>query len=266
MTDILFVAPILGMIAGFLSGLLGIGGGIVLVPALLFLLPTLPEVTQQNVALIAVATSLATIVVTAFSSAKSHYKKGNVHRELTAPLATTVAISAIAAPYVAGLMGSKMLTMVFAILMVVLALQMFATKKKTVDEEKPITKNKLWFGGLFSGFLAALAGLGGGAILVPYLTFVGVPIRKSIGAAATCGIIVAIFGSLGYLVSGWHWTDSPYFLGYVHWPMALFIMIFSYFFAPIGVRVGQKLQQHQLKRVFALFMMVVAAKLLIEQL
>jgi uncharacterized membrane protein YfcA len=264
--EILYIAPILGIIAGFLSGLLGIGGGIVLVPALLYLLPLLPQVNSDNVAIIAVATSLMTIVITAFSSARSHYKRGNLHKEITLPIAVAVAISSVVAPYVAIWMGSSLLTSVFAILLFVLALQIVTGRKTNPDVDKLPSNKVLAFGGLFTGFLAAIAGLGGGAILVPYLTVVGVNIRKSIGAAAACGMIVAIFGSVSYFISGHGWTDSNQFAGYVHWPTALVIMLFSYFTAPLGVKVGHKLNQVQLKRVFAIFMMVVATKLLFDQL
>lgn len=266
MLEILYIAPILGILAGFLSGLLGIGGGIVLVPALLYLLPLLPQVTSDNIAIIAVATSLLTIVVTAFSSARSHYKRGNVHKNITLPIAITVALSSVIAPYIAIWMGSSLLTSVFAILLFVLAIQIATGSKTNPESDKIPSTNVLAFGGLFTGFLAAIAGLGGGAILVPYLTVVGVNIRKSIGAAAACGMIVAMFGSIGYFISGYGWTDSSEFVGYVHWPTALMIMLFSYFTAPLGVKVGQKLNQAQLKKVFAVFMMLVATKLLFDQL
>lgn len=265
MLELLFIAPVLGILAGFLSGLLGIGGGIVLVPALLYLLPILPQVNSDNIAIIAVATSLMTIVVTAFSSARSHYKRGNLHKEITVPIAITVAMSSIVAPYVAIWMGSSLLTSVFAILLFVLAIQIATGRKSNADVDKLPSNKVLAFGGLFTGFLAAIAGLGGGAILVPYLTLVGVNIRKSIGAAAACGMIVAIFGSIGYFISGHGWTDSKEFVGYIHWPTALMIMLFSYFTAPLGVKVGHKLNQAQLKKVFAIFMMLVATKLLIDQ-
>ncbi len=265
MLEILYIAPILGIIAGFLSGLLGIGGGIVLVPALLYLLPLLPQVNDDNIAIIAVATSLMTIVVTAFSSAKSHYKSGNVHKNITLPIAIAVAFSSVVAPYVAIWMGSALLTSVFAILLFVLAIQIVTGKRQQQQLDKLPSQRVLAFGGVFTGFLAAIAGLGGGAILVPYLTLVGVNIRKSIGAAAACGMIVALFGSMGYFISGFGWTDSNQFVGYVHWPTALMIMLFSYFAAPFGVKVGQSLNQVQLKRVFAVFMMLVAIKLLLDQ-
>lgn len=265
MLEILYIAPILGILAGFLSGLLGIGGGIVLVPALLYLLPLLPQVNSENIAIIAVATSLSTIVVTAFSSARSHYKRGNVHKNITFPIAMSVAVSSVIAPYIAIWMGSSLLTSVFAILLFVLAIQIVTGNKNNSDSDTLPSTKVLAFGGLFTGFLAAIAGLGGGAILVPYLTVVGVNIRKSIGAAAACGMIVAMFGSIGYFISGHGWTDSSEFVGYVHWPTALMIMLFSYFTAPLGVKVGHKLNQAQLKRVFAVFMMLVAAKLLFDQ-
>ena len=257
--------PVLGVIAGFLSGLLGIGGGIVLVPALIYLLPTLPQVSESNVTIVAIATSLFTIIITAFSSGRSHYKKGNVDLSMTIPVALAVAITSIIASNVAANLSSRALTTIFAILLSVLALQIYRGSKKVSEQDKTPNKGQLMLGGSLTGFLASLAGLGGGAILVPYLTYIGTNIRKSIGTAAACGMVVATFGSIGYLVAGWQFNDSKEFFGFVHWPSALMIMLFSYFSAPLGVKAGQKLNQMQLKKVFAVFMMLVSAKLLFEQ-
>jgi len=257
--------PILGVLAGFLSGLLGIGGGIVLVPALIYLLPSVSEVTKENVTILAIATSLFTIVITALSSGKSHYKKGNVDLKMTMPIAATVALTSILATHVAASLSSELLTKIFAILLMVLAIQIYLGSKRVREQDIEPTLWQLLFGGSLTGFLASLAGLGGGAILVPYLSYIGANIRKSIGTAAVCGMVVALFGSIGYMLAGWHWTDSNEFVGFVHWPSALMIMLFSYFSAPFGVKVGHKLDQMQLKRVFAVFMMLVSTKLLVEQ-
>ena len=218
MTDILIFTPLLGFVAGFLSGLLGIGGGIIIIPSLLYLLPNLAQVNEQNVAIIAIATSLFTICITAFSSARSH----------------------------------------------LMSAQMWRGKNDVAQSDLPVHHGKLAFGGIITGGLAALAGLGGGAILVPYLTTIGVAIRQAIAAAAIAGVLVASFGSIGYLVAGWQWTDSPQFFGYIHWPTALMIMLVSYFSAPLGVKAGQRLEQAQLKKVFAIFMLIVAIKLILE--
>ena len=256
--------PIIGIIAGFLSGLLGIGGGIIIIPALLYLLPHVPGVTHDNVAIISIATSLFTICITAFSSGRSHYKKGNVDWSMTKPVVIAVAVSAVLASQVAVLLSTAWLTKIFSFLLIILAIQMWRGKHDVPCENTDPTTLQLTGGGVLTGSLASLAGLGGGAILVPYLTYIGVPIRKAIATAAISGVVVATFGSIGYLSAGWHWTDSNHFWGYVHWPSAVVIMLFSYFVAPLGVKAGQHLQQAQLKKVFAVFMMLVSLKLLLE--
>lgn len=255
----------MGIIAGFLAGLLGIGGGIVLVPALMFLLPNLPMVDESNVAIIAIATSLATVMVTAFSSTKSHYLKGNVDFRFATYVVIFAGIFSILASHVASLLATETLTLIFAVMLLVLSVQIYRGGKKLNLEGTIPSKVQLSFGGGLTGFLASLAGLGGGAILVPYLTYIGVGIRNAIGTAALCSMFVAIFGSLGYLLAGWHWTESTQFIGFIHWPSVLCITLFSYFSAPYGVKVGQSLDQSQLKKVFAIFMVIVSLKLLIEQ-
>ncbi len=264
--EIMLFAPILGLLAGFLSGLLGIGGGIVIVPTLIYVLPPLlPDVTEQNVALVAIATSLATIIVTAFSSARSHYNNGNVDIKFTTPIVLAVAITAFVAPYIAEVIGGQSLTIVLASLLMLVAFQMLLTKPCEQSEEREASTEQLFIGGSLTGILAAIAGLGGGAILVPYLTFIKVNIRKAIGAAAASGMVVAMFGSIGYLITGTGFSSSPQFIGYVHWPTAIGIMIFSFLAAPWGAKFGQGLDQKQLKRVFAIFVIVVALELIIEQ-
>lgn len=263
--EIMLFAPVLGLLAGFLSGLLGIGGGIVIVPALIYLLPSLlPEVDQQNVALVAIATSLATIIVTAFSSARSHYNNGNVDIKFTTPIVVAVAITAIVAPYIAEAIGGERLTIILACLLMLVAIQMLLTKPLQQSDEREVSTEQLFLGGALTGILAAIAGLGGGAILVPYLTLIKVNIRKAIGAAAASGMVVAIFGSIGYLLTGAGFSSSSQFIGYVHWPTALGIMIFSFLAAPWGAKFGQNLCQKQLKRVFAVFVILVALELIIE--
>ncbi|MBU2882840.1 sulfite exporter TauE/SafE family protein [Psychrosphaera sp. B3R10] len=263
--EVLIYLPFMGMLAGFLAGLLGIGGGIVLVPVLIYLLPILPMVNEDNVAILAIATSLATVIVTAFSSSKSHFKKGNVDIRFALPVVVAAALTSIIASHVAALLASKTLTLIFAIMLMILSVQTFRGGKKLNLEGVVPSKLQLIFGGSLTGFLASLAGLGGGAILVPYLTYIGVGIRKSIGTAALCSMVVALFGSSGYLIAGWHWTESDQFIGFIHWPSALCITLFSYFAAPFGVKVGQSLDQVQLKKVFAVFMVIVSVKLLVEQ-
>jgi uncharacterized membrane protein YfcA len=259
-----FIVPVLGVIAGFLSGLLGIGGGIVIVPALIYLLPNYTEISSEAVPIVAIATSLATIIVTTFSSAKSHYSKGNVDKRLALPVASSIAIVSIVMPFVASKMSGHSLTITFAIIMVVLAVQMvLASKKHVVDEILP-SKAKLVIGGGITGLIASVAGLGGGAILVPYLTFIKVNIHKAVATAAACGVVVSFFGTIGYFISGFHWSTSYQFIGFVHWPTAIGIMIFSYITAPFGVKVGHNLNQKQLKKVFAGFMILVAIKLVME--
>lgn len=255
----------MGGLAGFLAGLLGIGGGIVLVPVLMLLLPLLPNVDNSNVAILAIATSLATVMVTAFSSSKSHLKKGNVDFKFVLPVVLAAAVTSVAASRVASNLASETLTFIFAVMLMIMSLQIYRSGNKLNLEESEPSNKQLLLGGGLTGFLAALAGLGGGAILVPYLTYIGVGIRRAIGSAAICSMVVAIFGSFGYLTAGWHWTESFEFVGYIHWPSALCITLFSYFTAPLGVKVGQSLDQVQLKKIFAIFMLIVSVKLLVEQ-
>lgn len=264
MLDMLWV-PLLGVVAGFLSGLLGIGGGIVIVPALIYLLPKFIDVHDSDIPIVAIATSLATIVVTTFSSAKSHLQHGNVDTSLVKPVTSAIAVVSVITPFFVSQLEGSTLTIIFAAIMVLLAFQMVvASNRKECGQGSP-SISSLVAGGSITGAIAATAGLGGGAILVPYLSFLKVNIRQAVATAAICGVVVSLFGTLGYFISGFHWSTSYQFIGYVHWPTAAAIMLFSYFSAPIGVRFGQSINQQQLKRIFAVFMIMVAIKLVMEQ-
>ena len=261
--DILIYAPLLGVVAGVLSGLLGIGGGIIIVPALIYLLPTLTDVNHDNVALVAIATSLATIIVTTFSSARSHYKSGNLDLSFSTPIILSVAVTALVAPYIATWLGGELVKKLFALLLLLLAINMMFTRTVIEERKSPVLLWQSLLGGSLTGLLASIAGLGGGAILVPYLAAIKVNIHKAIAVAAACGMFVAFFGSIGYMINGWGFSSSIDFVGFIHWPTALLIMIFSFLSAPYGVKWGRKLEQKQLKRVFAVFMMLISIELLI---
>ena len=264
--EVLIFAPFLGLLAGYLAGLLGIGGGIIIVPTLLLLLPLLPQINQDNIALVAISTSLFTIVTTGFSSAKSHYKKGNIDWCVVIPTVIGVVLCSILASILAGNLGSSILTQLFATLLIVSAIQIYP-KKSALSIPKQFSPSflKLFLGGCITGTIAALTGVGGGTILVSYLVFFGCHIHKAIGTSAASGMMVAVFGSVGYMLSSWQQIDSPYFIGYVHWPTAIMIMIFSYISAPWGVKAGHTMNQSKLKRIFSIFLLFISIKLFSEQ-
>jgi uncharacterized membrane protein YfcA len=259
---LIFVSCVfLGAIVGFLAGLLGIGGGLVVVPALVYLLPQL-GINVEVVMPMALATSLSAIVMTSSSAAYAHHKNKNIPWNITKPLMFSVAIGALLGAFIADHLSAQALTNFFAGAVIVLASYMLLSIRSTRSREMP-SKIKLQFISLITGIIASLMGMAGGAILVPVLTYFGMPIRHCIGIATVCGVMVALFGSLGYVISGLDNILLPeWSLGYVYLPALLGVALTSSLFAPLGVKFAAKLPVQTLKKFFAIFLMLVAIKMI----
>ena len=258
-TSCLFI----GSLVGFLAGLLGIGGGLIIVPTLVYLLPLI-NVDAQLVMPMALATSLASIVVTSSSAAWIHHKQQNIPWPLAKILMIFVAMGALIGVYIASTLSAKVLTTFFASAVIVLAIYMLFSIKNENNHSMP-NRFVLRVLGSCTGVLASLMGIAGGVVLVPTLSYFGFPLRQTIGVATVCGVVVAIFGSTGYIISGWGQTQLPaWSLGYIYLPALLGIVLSSSFFARYGVRLATELPVAKLKKFFAGFLILVAIKMIIQ--
>ena len=254
---------LLGAVAGFLAGLLGIGGGLIIVPVLVYLFP-LVNISPEMIMPMALATSLASIVITSSSAAIAHHKNKNIPWHLAKSLAIVVGIGASLGAFIAQFMSNENLTNFFAGAVIVLASYMMLSIRFTKTRTMPHHYVLLVIG-LLTGTIASLMGIAGGAILVPVLTYFGVALRSAIGLATVCGVAVALFGSLGFIVTGVGQHNLPEFsLGYVYLPALLGIIIPSSLFAKSGVKMATKLPVTTLKRIFAFFLIIVAIKMLLS--
>lgn len=256
----------LGAIAGFLAGLLGIGGGLVVVPVLVFLLPSLGlsnGMFDNDVIMhMALATSLAAIVMTSSSAAYAHHKNNNIPWHLTKPLMLVVALGALSGAFIADLLSAKALTNFFAVAVMLLAVYMLLSIRSQSSRELP-SQIKLKVISFITGIVASLMGMAGGAILVPVLTYFGMPIRHCMGIATVCGVMVALFGSIGFIISGINNPLLPeWSLGYVYLPALLGLVLTSSVFAVVGVKFATKLPVQTLKKCFAIFLILVALKMI----
>ncbi|MBU2923859.1 sulfite exporter TauE/SafE family protein [Colwellia sp. 4_MG-2023] len=252
----------LGAITGFLAGLLGIGGGLIVVPALVYLLPQL-GISNEVIMPMALATSLSTIVITSSSATLAHHKNRNIPWNITKPLMFIVAFGALVGAFIADHLSAQALTSFFAIAVVILASYMLLSIRLQRYKEMP-SKIKLQFISLLTGVVASLMGMAGGAILVPILTYFGTPLRHCIGIATVCGVMVALFGSLGYIISGFGNELLPaWSLGYVYLPALSGIALTSSLFAPVGVKYAAKVPVQTLKKLFAIFLIIVAMKMML---
>lgn len=251
-----------GAIAGVLAGLLGVGGGIVIVPVLFILFDYLnipPQVSMH----IAVATSLATIIPTSISSARSHHKKGSIDIDLLKSWSPLIFIGAAIGGILSKYLASTSLTLIFGVIALLVSINMALPKKLVISDELP--KGVVGKGLLpsFIGGFSALMGIGGGTLSVPILSAFSFPIHRAVGTASAFGLVIAIPAVIGFIWSGWS-VDlrPPYSFGYVSVPAAVLIFSVSVFTAPLGAKLAHRLNPANLKKVFAVFLFITSLRML----
>ncbi|RQW63108.1 sulfite exporter TauE/SafE family protein [Vibrio viridaestus] len=253
----------LGCIVGVLAGLLGIGGGLVVVPALLYLLPQV-GIAPENAMQFALGTSLATIILTSGSSAFNHFKLGNVETFAVKYLMPGVVIGGLCGSSLADWIPGSYLPKVFGIIVFLLSIQMFLSIKTKASHPMP-GATVTTISGIFIGTIASLAGIGGGALSVPFLNRHGVEMRKAVGSSSVCGCFIAISGMIGFI---WHGSDldnlPEYSLGYIYLPALLFVSCTSILTTRIGAKLATTLPTPILKRVFSVFLMFVSINMLLR--
>jgi len=260
-TLLIFAAT--GVAAGLLAGLFGVGGGLIMVPALAFVLPS-QDVGPAVVMQVAIGTSLAVISATSVSSMLAHHRQQGVRWDVLLRFAPGLAAGAIAGAFVAHALPGLVLQRIVGIGAILVAIQMSLDRKPLSDRGVP------GFAGLFSaggiiGLLSALIGIGGGSLTVPFLTWRGVPIRQAVGTAAACGVPIAWAGTAGFIAAGWSVTGLPEFsLGYVALPAFAAIAMASVATAPLGARLAHRLPPLMLKRAFAALLLVIGVMLLVR--
>lgn len=252
---------ITGAIAGLMAGLLGIGGGLVIVPALIWLFTAGGIDTSVTVHL-AVGTSLATIIVTSISSIRTHHLHRAVNWELVRQLALGLMLGAMLGALVADLLSTIWLQRTFACFVMLISIQMVVKGKVPIQRELPGKLGLMLVGGLI-GKLSAIVGIGGGSLTTPFLTACGISIRYAVATSAACGFPIATMGALGFIVTGWAQQQlPPLSTGYIYWPAFLGIVSTSIVTAPLGAKLAHSVPVVILSRVFAAFLFLAGVKLL----
>ncbi len=261
MLEMTLIFAALGAVAGVAAGLLGIGGGVIIVPVLIYFSPYLaidPTVTVH----LAIGTSLATIVLTGLSSAWSHHRHGAVQWPVVVRLTIGIVIGAwLGAAFAAALPG-ELLKRVFGGLLLVLSVQMFTQWQPHGGGALPRSPLVLPTAGVGVGIVAALTGIGGGLLLVPLMRYWGIAMKQAVATSAGCGIPVALSGTIGFIATGWqHPQLPPWAMGFVYLPAFLGIATVSMLAAPLGARLAHQLPTRWLKRIFALLLAIVGLEL-----
>ncbi|MDQ8020594.1 MAG: sulfite exporter TauE/SafE family protein [Moraxellaceae bacterium] len=251
----------LGLFSGFMAGLFGIGGGVVIV-SLLAMMFNAQGFPHEHILHLALGTSMATIVFTSLSSLRAHHAHGAVEWPLVRQLTPGVIAGTFVGTLIAARISTRALALFFGVFVLLVAAQMAANLKPKPSRSLP---GPLGVAGVGTGIgaVSALVAIGGGAMTVPWLSWCNVPLQRAIGTSAAMGFPIAVFGSLGYLWNGTHAEGLPVgSAGYLFIPALVCLMVASVLTAPLGARMAHRLPVVTLKRAFAALLVLLAARML----
>ena len=259
--DVIPAYLLTGAFAGFFAGLLGVGGGVVVVPVLTIIF-TAQGFPAREVLHLALGTSMATILFTSLSSLRAHHAHQAVLWPVVRQLTPGILLGTMLGTQLAAHISSRSLSIFFVGFMLLLALQMIANLRPMPSRRLP-GWGGLSLAGSFIGAIASLAALGGGALTVPYLIWCNVPPHRAIGTSAAVGLPIAVGGTLGYIWNGWAHADLPAgSLGFVYLPAFALLVPASMLTAPLGARLAHRLPVATLKRIFSGVLIFLAGKML----
>lgn len=253
-----------GVIGGLMAGLLGVGGGIVIVPVLYHafsLLGIAPEVLMH----IAVGTSLATIVATSISSARAHYRKGGIDVDLLKSWGPFIALGVLLGAVLGANLDGLVLSGIFAVIALFVAANMaFRPDGWHMRETLPGAPGRQIIATVI-GFFSVMMGIGGGTLAVPTLTAFNYPIRKAVGTASAIGLIIAIPGAASFAVFGWGRAElPPLSVGYINLIGFALIVPMSVFMAPVGAKLAYTINTRMLRLCFAIFLLITGLRMLYD--
>lgn len=253
-----------GAFAGVCAGLFGVGGGLIIVPALVWIL-TAYGMPVDVVAHVAVGTALATIILTSISSMSAHHKRGGVRWDIFKNMAKGLVLGSLVGAWVATMIDGRSLQTIIGGGAVLMAIKMlFFPNKENI--EKPVPKDYAQSAvGVVIGLLSAIFGIGGGSLTVPYLSHNGVPMKQAVGTSAACGLPIAIAGAVGFMWFGRETISNLNVsgtVGFVHVGAFVSISIVSFVMAKVGAKLAHVLPAKTLKRAFGVLLLVVGIQMI----
>lgn len=258
----LLIYPVLGMVAGLAAGLLGVGGGLIIVPVLIYAFTSQgfsPEVLTH----MAVGTALATMIVTSSGSAYQHHRNGAVVWSVFLWFAVGLSAGALLGAKLADLLHGRILQILLGCFAILLALQMAAGKKAKPSRALPGKPGLVLAGGII-GSISAIFGIGGGSLSVPFFSWCNMKMQQAVATSAAGGLPIAVAGSAGFIYTGWNEAGlPPHSVGYIYIPALIGIAITSVVFSQIGAHWAHRLPAATLKKIFAALLVVVGIKLVI---
>ncbi len=260
--SIIFLYAVTGIVAGFLAGLFGVGGGLIIVPALMycfFLQGFDPSISMH----IAIGTSLATIILTSISSTRAHHAHGAVQWIIVKRMVLGIFIGALLGALLAKNLKAEVLKTIFAVFEIFIAFKLLSNLKTTTHRGNLPKTWGLMAAAVLISVISALVGIGGGSLSVPFLRWTGLSMQKAVATSAAFGLPIAIAGTLSFM-----WTGSgnlllpEYSVGFIYLPALLTVGLLSILLAPLGARCAHGLPAATLQKVFAASLFIVALLLL----
>ncbi len=259
--EIILIYLGVGAIAGVLAGLLGIGGGLIIVPMLVFCFAR-QDLPHEYIMHIALGTSMASIIFTSVSSFLAHHRRGAVRWLVVRRIVPGILHGTFLGTCIAARMSTDFLKGFFVIFLYYVAIQMFINRKPKPSREVPGLAGMFGVGNVI-GVVSSLVGIGGGTLSVPFMMWCNIAVHEAIGTSAAIGFPIAIAGTVGYIVNGFPMPGLPeYSLGYVYLPALVGIVCASVVTAPAGVYLAHSLPVAKLKRVFAVLLLAVGTRML----
>ena len=255
MTETFAIYLLLGAFAGTIAGLLGVGGGLIIVPVLVYVF-TRQQLDPEVMVHVAVGTSLATIVFTALSSVRAHHKRGAVHWDVFWKITPGIVLGALMGSLLAKWMPAHVLRRFFAIFEWLVAAQLLVGLRPKPGRKMPRFVGMAGVGGLI-GCVSAIVGIGGGTLTVPFLVWSNLRMQEAVATSSACALPIAIAGAAGFVLTGWGSPQlPPTSLGYVYLPAFLGIVLASVLFAPVGAWLAHRLPATTLRQFFAIFLVL----------
>jgi uncharacterized protein len=259
-TLLLYLA--VGAFAGTLAGLFGVGGGLVIVPVLVFVFKS-QGISDALLMHLAIGTSLATIVFTAISSVRAHHRRGAVRWEVVRRLTPGIIVGALAGAVIADAMPTPVLRVFFAVFELTVAALLWWNRQPAPHRTLPGALGMNAMGGVI-GALSSIVGIGGGTLTVPFLAWCNVHLREAVATSSACGLPIALAGALGFVVMGWGDAQLPALAtGYIYWPAFAGIGVASVLSAPLGAKLAHTLPVASLRKFFALFLAALGVRMLL---
>ncbi|ABW28780.1 sulfite exporter TauE/SafE family protein [Acaryochloris marina] len=255
---------VLGIAAGTLAGLLGIGGGMLIVPGLFYLFDLI-QLPQESLMHMAAGSSMCIMICTAASSTWAHHRQEHIQWSIFRTIIAGIAVGVVSGNLLANRMPTQLLELIFGIFLLVVSTKIFFEKKSEDAEEQTVGAPGIVptsAVGMVIGFKSGVLGIGGGALSVPFLLYCGLPMKKASGTSASFTLPIAIVGTLSFLLLSGNQTAIPWSTGYVYWPAVLLVAPFTMLGAPIGAKFAGIVAPEKLRTIFAGLLLVISMRML----